>query len=178
MPVGSLVSRHLGSWLYLFLASTVSCGIGAPPPPVPVQEARQEVSAVAGEWDGRYWSKDTGRHGTIRFMLPERADTGFGEVEITFSPSLHLLFEDTEENRNEPKPSTILDIRVVRVEGQRVQGTMVPYWDPDCNCRASTVFDGKLAGDRISGTFTSRRTASQSLVTGEWQAVRKLSEQR
>jgi hypothetical protein len=148
--------------------------MGRPATPVPVQGTEEEVSALSGEWTGRYSSKATGRHGTIRFNLPEQADTGFGEVEITFSPSLHLLLEDTEENKLEPKPCTVIDITVVRVEGGRVLGTMAPYWDPDCDCRARTVFEGKVSGDRMTGTFTTQRASSdRRLLNGEWQATRE-----
>jgi hypothetical protein len=50
---------------------------------------------------------------------------------------------------------------------------MAPYWDPDCDCRAYTAFEGKLAQNRITGTFSSRREASdQGMVAGEWRAER------
>jgi len=141
---------------------------------VPVQGTREAVSALSGEWTGRYWSKTTGRHGTIRFDLPEQADTGFGEVEITFSPSLHLLLEATEENKLEPKPCTVIDVTVVRVEGGQVRGTMAPYWDPDCDCRARTVFEGTVSDDRITGTFTTQRASSdRRALKGEWQVARE-----
>jgi hypothetical protein len=141
--------------------------------PVPVQGVNTEVSALAGEWEGRYWSKDTGRHGNIRFNLPEQADTGHGEVEITFSPALRML-QALDENQDEPKPCTILDITLIQVEGGRVRGTMAPYWDPDCDCRAQTLFEGKLSGNRISGTFVTRRASTdRRLLTGEWETQRK-----
>jgi hypothetical protein len=141
---------------------------------VPVQGTQEEVRALSGEWAGRYWSKATGRHGTIRFSLPERADTGYGEVEITFSPSLHLLREATAKDEVEPKPCTVIDIMLVRVEGGRVRGTMAPYWDPDCDCRARTAFEGKISGDRISGTFSMQRASSdRRILTGEWQTIRE-----
>ena len=56
--------------------------------PVPVQGSGAERSRLAGEWSGRYWSDSTGRRGSIRFTLPERSDSGFGEVQIRFSPAL------------------------------------------------------------------------------------------
>lgn len=156
------------------MGMSVSCRTAPAPGPVPVQGTREAVSALAGEWTGRYWSKATGRHGTIRFDLPEQADTGFGEVEITFSPSLHLLHHETEENKYEPKPCTVIDITLVRVEDGRVRGSMAPYWDPDCDCRARTLFEGKISGDRITGTFTTQRASTdRRLLNGEWLAARE-----
>ena len=147
--------------------------VSPPAAPVPVQGTKSELNALAGDWAGHYRSEDTGRHGAIRFNLPEQADTGHGEVEITFSPALRML-QSIEEHEDEPKPCTILDITLVQVEGGRVRGTMAPYWDPDCDCRAQTVFEGKLSSDRIRGTFTSRRASTdRRLLTGEWEVVRK-----
>ena len=167
-------ARHYWPWLLLLVEVSVSCRTTPAAGPVPVQGSGKDVSALAGEWSGRYWSKATGRRGTIRFNLPERADTGFGEVEIAFSPSLHLLVEDTEENKYEPKPCTVIDITLLRVEGGRVRGSMAPYWDPDCDCRARTVFEGKISGDRITGTFTTQRASTdRRLLNGEWLAARE-----
>jgi hypothetical protein len=143
------------------------------PPPVPVQGTHEDVMVLSGEWSGRYSSQATGRHGTIRFSLPEHASTGHGEVEITFSPSVRLIRNAAAEDELEPKPCTVIDITLVRVEGGRVRGTMAPYWDPDCDCRARTVFEGKISGDRITGTFSTQRASSdRRILTGEWQATR------
>jgi hypothetical protein len=158
-----------------------SCRLAPPPAPVPVQGSQEELTAISGEWAGRYWSKVTGRHGTIQFRLPEHADTGFGEVEITFSPSLELAraasaVDDSKRRAAEdldPGPCTVIDITLVRVEGDRVRGVMAPYWDPDCDCRTQTVFEGRISGNRITGTFSSQRASSdRRVLTGKWQAER------
>jgi hypothetical protein len=144
------------------------------PPQCPFQGTQEEVKALSGEWAGRYWSKAIGRHGTIRFNLPEQADTGFGEVEITFSAALRLLQHSSAKDELEPKPTTVIDITLVRVEGTRVRGIMAAYWDPDCDCRARTVFEGKMSGDRITGTFSTERASSDRwILTGQWQAIRE-----
>jgi hypothetical protein len=143
---------------------------------VPVQGAEEEKSAFAGVWTGSYWSRAAGRHGTIRFTLPEHADTGYGEVEITFSPSLHLGREaaaadypKAHPEELQPGGSTTIGITMVRIQRDRVQGTMAPYWDPDCECRAQTVFEGKLDATGIAGSFTIRREpADRRILTGEW----------
>ena len=157
-----------------------ACRMAPSAPPVPVQGADEDISAFTGEWVGRYRSKATGRHGVIRFTLAEQADTGYGEVEITFSPSLQLSREASEADPKDhsddlqPTPCTVIGITVVRIEDGLVRGTMTPYWDPDCNCRAHTVFEGKLARNRITGTFSTRREESdQPILTGEWRAERK-----
>ena len=151
-----------------------ACRITPPAAPVPVQGIRADLQVLSGEWSGRYWSSTTSRHGTLRFNLPEHADTGYGEVEITFSPSLHLLRETGTKDEPTPDPCTVLDIKLVRVEGNRVRGTMAPYWDPDCDCQARTTFEGAITGDRIDGSFsTQRATSDRPEVTGKWKATRE-----
>ena len=49
--------------------------------------------------------------------------------------------------------TSLLTIRLVRVQGDTVTGRMEPYTDPDCQCTVETTFRGVLRGDTISGTF-------------------------
>jgi hypothetical protein len=167
--------RHLGPAVLVIVASSASCHLAQPTSPVPVQGTKEDVRTLSGDWTGRYWSKATGRRGTIRFSLPEQADTGFGEVDITFSPSLRILRNASgKEDELQPKPGTALDITLVRIEGGRLRGTMAPYWDPDCDCRAQTVFEGAIANDGIAGTFETRRASSdRRVLTGKWEAIRE-----
>ena len=89
-----------------------------------------------------------------------------------FAPGLRLYGESAKSTLSR-SPCTILDIAVVRMAGDSVRGTMAPYWDPDCDCRTHTVFEGKLIGDSVAGTFSSRRElTNMPLLTGEWFAVR------
>jgi hypothetical protein len=150
--------------------------------PVPVEAGEQAISEIAGKWSGRYYSKATGRRGVITFRMPERADTGFGEVEITFSPALEMARRSSavdELNRDrddtlDPDPCTVLTIKMVRIEHDQVRGSMAAYWDPDCNCRTQTVFQGKISGNRIAGTFTSRRESNdRRILMGVWQVDRE-----
>jgi hypothetical protein len=169
--------KRLDLFVGIILAG--ACRMTPAPPAVPVQGGDEEISAFSGEWVGRYSSKATGRHGIIRFNLPEHADTGYGEVEITFSPALLLSRTAADvdlragAHYEAPEPCTAIAITVVRIEDDLVRGTMAPYWDPDCDCRAYTVFEGKLKGDSIIGTFSTRRESSRTpSVTGTWRVER------
>ena len=167
------MKKHIVLLVPLIFAG--ACHMSPSPPPVPVQGQHEEISAFSGEWTGRYSSKATGRHGTIRFNLPEHADTGYGEVEITFSPALRLVREGAAVDSRAgapvdpaPEPCTAIGITVIRIEDDSVRGTMTPYWDPDCECRAHTVFEGKRKENSITGTFSTRLESNERpVVTGD-----------
>lgn len=151
-----------------------ACGISRPAPaPVPIEGSVSDVVALAGRWSGRYWSEEEVRHGALTFRLREGSDTAYGEVEMSFAPALRLYGESSEEPLPRT-PCTTLDIAVVRVAATTVRGTLAPYWDPDCDCRTRTVFEGVVIGDSIAGTFSSRRESwEMPLLTGRWFAVRQ-----
>src|SRR6187397_1846481 len=147
----------LRSLSLLAVATTPPCHPVSQGGPVPVEGSQEEISAMAGEWAGEYWTKDAGRHGVIRVVMPQRAHTGFREGEITFSPALAAAAAASSadpkahagEDRLDPDPCPFLSIKVVRIEKNAVRGTLDPYWDPDCECRTQTVFEGKVTGNRM-----------------------------
>jgi hypothetical protein len=156
----------------LAMLLTTACGMSPAPAPVPVEGAQTELATLAGRWEGRYRGEGESRYGTVAFMLRAGADTARGEVHMTFAPSLRLYGEPKEDPLART-PCTTIDIAVVRVEGNTVRGTLAPYWDPDCECRTRTVFEGEVRGDSIAGTFTSRREVeSAPVLKGRWFAVR------
>jgi hypothetical protein len=156
----------------LLAALTAACGAQPTPGPVPVEGPRAELDALSGEWDGEYWTADSGRHGTVRFRLRPGSDTAYGEVEMTFSRALRL-YGDPAEEEDPRRPCNVIDIEVVRLEGAKIRGTLAPYWDPDCDCRTLTVFEGNLAGDRVQGSFTSQAEPdTPPRLTGRWFAER------
>ena len=165
----------------LAVTATLACHRPTYDDPVPVEGNKEAISAIAGEWSGQYRSKDAGRHGVIHFVMPQSADTGFGEVEITFSPALASAAAaapvdpklHTGDNPLDPEPRPFLGIKVVQIEKNAVRGTLAPYLDPDCECRTQTVFEGKISGNRIEGTFSSKRqSAERPMFHGEWQVER------
>ena len=153
-------------------------GCGAPPPgsPVPVEGLRSDRDALAGTWNGRYWS-DRGRgkgHGTIHFVLRPGADTARGQIEMTFVPELELYGERAEACDLARRPCTTVDIDVVRVEGGSVRGTLAPYWNPGCDCRAVSEFAGRLDAGSLTGSFVTRReSGGEPISSGRWVAERR-----
>ena len=154
------------------LLLTAGCSMSPAPPTVPVEGEPADLATLAGEWSGRYWGEGESRYGTLTFRLRAGTDTARGQVEMTFAPALRL-YGESKEGPLSRTPCTTMDIAIVRVNGNTVRGTLAPYWDPDCDCRTRTVFEGEVMRDSVAGTFTSRREVeSAPVLTGRWFAVR------
>jgi hypothetical protein len=60
------------------------------------------------------------------------------------------------------------------VEAGAIRGTLAPYWNPACDCRTVSVFEGVLDGSRISGTFVTRRESGEVVLSsGRWRVERQ-----
>ena len=163
---------RLGSILSLALA----IGCGTTSAPVPVEGTASNVAALAGHWEGTYESEATGRTGSIVFDLVAGEDHAHGDVVMIPRGSTNAyrpVPRPTGQGTGSAAPAELLSIRFVRAEGETVNGTLDPYWDPDCSCEVTTTFVGAIHGDRIAGTFTSMRTAGR--VSGTWIATRRPS---
>jgi hypothetical protein len=108
----------------LLTALTAACGVRPTPGPVPVEGPRAELDALSGEWDGEYWTADSGRHGTVRFRLRPGVDTAYGEVEMTFSRALRLYGDPDCDCRT-------LTVFEGNLAGDRVQGSFTSQAEPE-----------------------------------------------
>ena len=167
-----IVARWGAPLLLALLAACASTGAA----PVPVRGETEDVLRLDGEWAGEYGSAATGRSGSIVFRLAAGADTARGDVVMiprgAGSPLLRAPAEGSEAAGRPAATPQTLTIRLVRVEGTRVDGVLDPYLDPECSCPVYTRFEGEVRGDRISGTFASRG-AGPSPVTGTWSVRRR-----
>ena len=152
----------------------VAMGCGGSQSPVPVVGREADISRLAGQWLGDYSSVETGRSGSIVFTLTAGSDTAMGDVVMTPrftgagpAPAGQPGAQTT------PQPSQAIDIKFVRVTGGQVSGALAPYTDPTCNCPLHTTFVGRLVGDTLSGTYTSRHENAQGVQQGRWRVVRK-----
>jgi hypothetical protein len=145
-------------------------------PPVPVRGQPSALAALAGEWDGTYSSRETGRSGSIWFALVAGEDHAHGDVLMTAAgasvayrrlPSASNPSRETERAR----PDTFLTIRFVRAADGWIDGVLDPYWDPDCGCQVTTAFRGRIGDGLVGGTFVSR--FGESIATGRWVVSRR-----
>jgi len=153
-------------------ALTGACA--AAQPAVPVLGAATEIRALAGTWEGEYSSSMTGRSGSISFTLTAHGDSAFGDVVMVPAGLGRPLrpWDDRQMSPTRPQPEA-LSINFVRVERNEVTGTLAPYADPVTGEKLSTSFRGRVQGDTIEGSFTTRPAASANPQTGAWTVKRR-----
>lgn len=128
-------------------------GCGGSQKDVEVKGAETDMAKLAGDWEGTYEGKESGRSGTAKFSLQLGRHTAEGNV---------FMGGDTP-----------LKIQFVQVEGGQIEGTIAPYTDPNCSCEVQTTFLGTLSGDTISGMFSTKIGATGQIQTGTWSVTRK-----
>ena len=144
-------------------------------PPVPVVGPASDIAALVGEWSGEYSSDETGRSGSISFVLAARGDTAHGDVIMIprgFNQPLRAVPNQAPSAAERPRAEA-LTISFVRVSGNEVSGVLAPYRDPECGCVLATRFIGWLRADTIAGAYFSHHERSETEAQGRWKVVRK-----
>jgi hypothetical protein len=140
---------------------------------VPVQGDARVVAQLAGEWQGTYSSRETGRSGSILFRLRAGADTAEGDVLINLKRTDEHVIHGADRPTPPAASSPLLTIRFVVVRGNEVSGALDPYQDPVCGCKLTTRFLGVVSGGLIEGTFISEGSEIHHLPAhGTWRVTR------
>jgi hypothetical protein len=157
----------------LTIIAVVMAACASNPLPVPLEGNRESLASLAGEWAGSYVGYDSGRSGSIIFVLGADGETATGDVLMI--PRRMYQLQDNEEASDSareadwPQP---ISIRFVHAEAQGIFGQLDEYQDPDCGCRLQTSFRGQLTGNRIEGTFLTRHVESGERQSGTWHVER------
>lgn len=126
---------------------------------VPVRGSDEDISAIAGNWEGSYKGIDSGREGSVKFDLTPGYHAAEGQV----------IMHPTG-GTAEAQP---LSIKFVSISKGKIGGKIDPYTDPGCKCQVETDFVGAVVGDSMEGTFVTHGTNPPLEMKGTWQAVRK-----
>ena len=146
----------------------------ANPAPVPLVGTARDLTALAGDWSGQYHAVETGRSGVVTFSLKAGRDTAFGDVMMHPDYAVGRWMEPSPPVVTTLRAPAVLAIAFVRVRGDEVSGSIVPYVSPACDCLLSTIFRGALRGDRIDGEFISREGDNGLILQhGTWWAIRE-----
>ncbi len=163
---------------YLFVAAIVASIMSCTPshpPSTEVTASDFDLNPLVGEWRGEYSSAQTGRKGTIAFTLRAGESTASGNIVMIPRVDSTLTPAEREALSSTGTPGrSVLKIHFVRKEGGNLSGTLDPYRDPDCNCQASTTFQGSFRDARtIEGTFsTVPSQPGLSVSGGTWKVTR------
>lgn len=154
-------------------AGSLACA--STPARVPLIAEHDAVASLAGEWTGEYSSAETGRSGSIVFKLDATNEAAFGDVVMVPRGATQALPPPDRAGGAgvDARTPQVLTIRFVRIAGDSVSGTLEPYQSPDCSCILTTTFIGRVRGDRIAGTFTTRGEPGDAPRTGRWSVRRK-----
>lgn len=128
--------------------------------PVPMRGGASDIGALAGRWDGEFWSDESRRNGSLLFTIRAGTDTAFGDVVLTPTAFESVTAADAKEGdpvhlRHSRAPE-VLRIHFVTVRAGVIQGEIEPYIAPDCKCVVVTEFLGTVSGDVVEGTYTTR----------------------
>ena len=155
------------------LAMAAACG-HVRSSPVPLHGERELISSLAGKWRGEYESAESGRGGSITFVLRAGTDSATGDVlmEPRGTTAVVQAADLGKQHLAHSPNSQLLAISFVGLSADEVSGALEPYIAPDCACTVSTTFRGRVAGDSIVGTFT---TTAPMLTSqhGRWRMVRE-----
>jgi|SRR5688572_9357423 hypothetical protein len=160
-------------WRQLACAAAVlTAACGAPSTPVPVAGTSTDLQSLAGEWTGEYSSTETGRSGSIVFRLTAGTDSATGDVMMGPQGGVAGPGGSGASTPEGARPTKVLTIRFVQVEGGTVRGRLDPYVEVECACTLLTVFNGELRGDTLSGSYTSRLQTTGQEQHGRWKVTR------
>jgi hypothetical protein len=155
----------------LAVALAVGCRT-VPQMPVQLQGDPTSIAWLAGSWSGQYWGGAGGRGGSLSFFLRSGTDSLYGDVTMLDPHGQQLRPADpTDVHALHVHSPQQLRIDVIRVQADSIRGVLEPYVAPDCECTVTTTFTGRVAGDRITGSFQSR-AGGRVRAEGSWEMTR------
>jgi hypothetical protein len=154
----------------MIAAILMAAGCASPGAPFPVLGDRRQLE---GQWEGSFEGAQTGRSGSIVFRFGGGTDSAYGSVLMipsrdgTRAPLVSTLPESPS------GPARVLRITYVWCGSGEVTGRLDPYEDPITGERVYTMFEGRLTGDVLSGSFSTLYADRGHLLEGTWSARKR-----
>lgn len=146
------------------------------PAPVRLTADPEGRALLVGKWSGSYYTLDGNRSGSIELWFDDHDTTGVecrGDVVMIPRTQGEAALTYDQGGISAPAEAIrVLNIETLRVTGHEVLGVITPYPDPETGEPLSTTFEGRIAGDRISGTLMTIHGRSGEQATGTWEATR------
>jgi hypothetical protein len=150
--------RIIPAALVIAFVITLGLGCSSSDQEISLVGEKDELGELTGVWRGTYDSDDGTRTGTIELRIAKDAKTATGSVIMRISDN--------------PDMPLNLAIRFVQIAEGWISGRLDPYEDPECMCLVESLFQGRLAGDSMVGTYSTRGVAEEFLRTGSWLMTR------
>lgn len=162
-------------FLVPLLLSALAASCHSIPSPFPLAAEPTETAAMAGEWEGEYFSPSTGRAGSIHFKITPGRDTAEGDVVmIPRGTTTPLQPAEMSERQLSRSLAEVLTIRFAKIDHGRVSGILTTYRDPECGCAMYTTFTGRMTDDNtMQGTFVATSPDLRTPQRGDWKVKRK-----
>lgn len=126
--------------------------------PVPLRGSEADIAALAGRWDGEFWSDESRRGGSLMFTIRAGTDSALGDVVLTSTASVPVIAADAKDpvHLRHSRAPEVLRVVFVAVSGKMIQGEIEPYIAPDCDCVVTTEFIGSVTGNVVEGRYVTR----------------------
>ena len=126
---GAIATSATTYLLIVIAAAMASTSCAATTTEIPVRGEPTSMTALVGEWDGSYTSRDTGRSGSIWFKLTPGEDHAHGDVLMTPRDAEPYRHYDPQSRLDSARvPLTeFLTIRFVVVRNGDLRGELEPY---------------------------------------------------
>jgi hypothetical protein len=157
------------------LLITLATACKSIPSPFPLAAQSTEIAAMAGAWEGEYFSPSTGRAGSIHITITAGKDTADGDVVmVPRGTTMPLRPAEMSGGQLTRSLAEVLTIRFAQIDHGRVSGTLTTYRDPECGCAMYTTFTGRMTNDNtIEGTFVATSPDLRTPQRGNWKVTRK-----
>ena len=155
----------------------VGCAAFETPAIKEVSGTTYDVAQLTGTWEGSFVSTATKRSGIITLDLNQVANKEVGSITLHYQkkhPKVHAPKGHNVKKTGTYTKSKPLSVEFMAIEDGKISGTVTPYSDPVfLGKTVFSTYEGKVTGNRIEGTYTSRIGQNGNLFTGSWWAVRK-----
>jgi hypothetical protein len=173
MSLRALAFRWAPRVLIAFAAASCASSSSEPKsvaPAIPTGGEKGSFKALAGRWEGTYTNPSNRRSGTIVLEFYSDKET-HGDILMIPPGSAQSKPSQEEILRTMPR---VLEINFIEAgPAGELSGTVGPYEDPDTHCQARSLFQGKVKGETIDGTFRTECAGGSSAATsGVWTVTR------
>jgi hypothetical protein len=145
------------------------------PTPIRLTADPEGRALLVGKWSGFYYTEDGNRTGSIELWFDNHDTTGVEcRGDVVMVPRNQMPAPDYDKGGISAPDDAIrvLEISSLIVTGGDVQGAITPYTDPETGETLNTWFEGRIVGDKITGTLITIHGRSGVETTGTWEAFR------